>query len=113
MHEWAIAEDILNTAEEALGGRKDLLSVKLTLGPLSGICADSLRFCFTEIAGQKGFGSPELLITELPARIRCRNCGLEYDAQDLYQLCPRCESLDREVLSGAQCILESLEIPED
>jgi hydrogenase nickel incorporation protein HypA/HybF len=113
LHEFSIAEDMIRLIERTLGSRKDLLTVTLTVGPLSGISPESLRFCFSEIAGQRGFGSPELLVNITLAAIRCRSCGLEYETSDFQVGCPSCSSVEMDILSGRECTLESVEIEED
>lgn len=110
MHEYSIAQDMIGLIERTLGARRELLAVTVTIGPLSGVSPESLRFCFSEIAGQNGFGTPELRVSCPPARIRCRSCDLEYETADLRSGCPSCSSPDMQVLSGRQCILDSVEI---
>lgn len=113
MHELSVATDMLKIIEEDLGGKQELACVRVTLGPLAGICAESLTFCFTEVAEQEGFGRPTLAITEVPARARCAACSKEYDlAADLLMLCPECESPARKILSGQEFTLDSVECEE-
>jgi hydrogenase nickel incorporation protein HypA/HybF len=113
LHEFSIAEDMIRLIERTLGSRKELLTVTLTVGPLSGISPESLRFCFSEVASQHGFGSPELVVTCVLATIRCRSCGLEYKTSDFQGGCPSCSSAEMDILSGRECTLESVEIEED
>ena len=113
MHELSIAEAILNVVERTMESRKPIQSVQLTLGVLSGISADALRFCFTELAEQTGFGRPELVIAELLARVRCRDCGLEHQTADFTEGCPGCGSFKREILSGYECTVDTVTLEED
>jgi len=50
MHEMSLAMDMTRIIGEALGRKAPLERVNITVGPLSGISPESLRFCFTEIA---------------------------------------------------------------
>ena len=43
MHELSVAEGILSTIEKQLGEVKSITRVNLTISPLAGISADSLR----------------------------------------------------------------------
>jgi hydrogenase nickel insertion protein HypA len=113
MHELSIASDILDVVERTIGGRKPLQSVRLVLGSLSGVSADSLQFCFTELAEQEGFGRPELEIAAMPAGVRCRDCGDEHTANDLAKGCPVCQSLNREILSGYECMVDTVTFEEE
>ena len=45
MHELAIAEGVVDTVTQRLPGAR-ITSVHLEIGALSGVVADSIRFCF-------------------------------------------------------------------
>ena len=113
MHELSIAEDMLRIIGNVLGARRELSTVTLVLGPLSGVSAESLQFCFCQIAEMRGFGSPELVIRDVPAVVHCRSCNNNYEAKEFYEGCPFCGSFEREILSGRECMVESVEIEED
>ena len=113
MHELSIAESILDIVAGAVESRGRVTAVSVTLGPLSGVSPDALRFCFTEVAAEKGFDSPALVIHEPPAQMRCRDCGHLYESKDIFEGCPQCESLNRELLSGHEFFVESVELEEE
>ncbi|MBN2587463.1 MAG: hydrogenase maturation nickel metallochaperone HypA [Candidatus Fermentibacteraceae bacterium] len=113
MHEMSLAMDMTRIIGEALGRKAPLERVNITIGPLSGISAESLRFCFTEIARMEGFGEPELVINHTEARLLCLECRTEYEVADFYQGCPECGSISRRILSGREFTVDSVEIDED
>ncbi|OPL18677.1 MAG: hypothetical protein AVO35_04920 [Candidatus Aegiribacteria sp. MLS_C] len=110
MHEMSMAKDMTRIIGRTLGRKVNLERVNVTVGPLSGISPESLRFCFTEIARMEGFGEPELVITTTEARMVCLECGHEYSASDFYQCCPVCGSISRRILSGRELTVDSVEI---
>ncbi len=110
MHELSIAEDILGLVATRMGVGQQLSSVHLTLGPLSGVSADALQFCFPELAELQGFGRPKLIVEEPPAQIRCLDCGYEYGLRDFGDGCPVCGSWNREVRSGRQFTVDWIEV---
>jgi hydrogenase nickel incorporation protein HypA/HybF len=110
MHEFSIADGIITTVSGQVKPGQKVTKVFVTVGPLSGVSADSLVFCFTELAAQAGLGTPELVVNKAPARLRCNKCDNEYDAQTFYVLCPKCGALDRAVLSGSELTLDSMEV---
>jgi hydrogenase nickel incorporation protein HypA/HybF len=112
MHELSLATDMTRIIGNTLGRKIHLSRVNITIGPLSGISPESLRFCFTEIAKMEGFGEPELVITKTRARIVCLECESEYEAKDFYQGCPECGSISRRILSGREFTVDSVEIEE-
>lgn len=112
MHEMSLAQDMTRIIENALGRKAHLERVNVTIGPLSGISPESLRFCFTEIAKMQGFGEPELVINNTEAKMVCLECQTEYEAADLYQGCPKCGSISRRILSGRELSVDSVELDE-
>lgn len=112
MHEFSIASGILDTVEETIGTGKRLLRVKLTLGPLSGISADSLEFCFTEIARIRGQGTPVLEIVRPRVQVVCSQCALSYEVDRVENGCPGCGSLSRHITGGFECEIESVTFEE-
>jgi hydrogenase nickel incorporation protein HypA/HybF len=110
MHELSVAENILDVIEGVLGGRRPLGSATLTVGPLSGVSADALRFCFSQLAKARGFGDPDLVISETEASVRCRRCANEYETDALFCACPSCGELDKEILGGRELRIDSVEL---
>ncbi len=113
MHELSIAEEMLRVIGDAIGGSRPLGRVSLVVGPLSGVSADSLRFCMAEMAREQGFGTPEIDVSEPPARVACRSCGAGYEPGDFYDSCPLCGSPDKTILSGRECTVESVDLLEE
>jgi len=113
MHELSIAQGILDAIEETLGGKKELVAATLTIGAFSGISADAIEFCFTEVAHQRGFGRPRLIINKVPAAMHCDQCGEDYETATAMDGCPHCGSFTRMLVGGMDCTIDSVEIRED
>ena len=110
MHELSVAESILNTIEQHLGGKKILTKIYLSIGPLSGVSAESLEFWFSEIVKEKGFGTPVLEIKKPKASAVCAQCKNTYEVKSFYSGCPQCGNFERTVSSGYECVIDSIEI---
>ena len=110
MHELSLAESMLRMVEQQLGRKCELISATVTIGPLSGVSADALSFCFTEVADQMGFGRPELVVRQVPANATCGACGTDYDMPDPFTTCPECDSIVRTLTGGDQLTLDSVEV---
>ena len=108
MHELAIAESVVDTVTERLPGAK-VTCVHLEIGALSGVVADSIRFCFDLATAGPGLAGAQLEITEPPARCRCRACGAEFQPDSPIVLCP-CGSPDVAVLAGEELKIVSVEV---
>ena len=113
MHELSIAQSILDTIEQTLGGKGPLLTVTLTIGLFAGVSADALDFCFTELAREQDFGEPRLIINSSPATLRCNDCGREAAIDDPFAPCPHCGSPRCAISDGQDCTIDSVEIEEN
>lgn len=108
MHELSITQDIVDAVAARTGGAA-VKSVRLEIGKLSGVVADSVRFCFEVICAGTALEGATLDITESPGRARCHDCGGEFRLDDLILLCP-CGSANVEVLAGRQLRINSVEV---
>jgi hydrogenase nickel incorporation protein HypA/HybF len=113
MHELSIARDITGIITRALGRPRRLDRVNVTIGPLSGISPESLRFCFTEVARSQGLGEPELCISETSASLVCLDCCREYSTDDFYDGCPDCGSMMRRIVTGREFTVDSVELDDE
>jgi hydrogenase nickel incorporation protein HypA/HybF len=113
MHELSIAEALIDQVRESLeqsGERGRVLRVELSVGRLSGVYAESLRFAFGMLAPDTVVEGAELVIHEPKAVCRCRVCHALVEIDDLVTECPRCAAGDIVIEGGRDMILQSIEI---
>ena len=108
MHELSITQGLVDAVLNRTGERP-VTAVNLRIGPLSGVLADAVRFCFDVATAGTPLAGARLRIEEPQGRGRCRNCQDEFTLSDLILLCP-CGSADVEVLSGRELMLMSVEV---
>ena len=108
MHELAIIEGVVDTVAGGWATRRSP-RVRLEVGELSGVLADSLLFCFGLAAEGTTLQGASLEITQIPGRCRCRACGCEFSPGGPVLLCP-CGSADAEVLSGQELTIASVKV---
>lgn len=108
MHELAIIESVVDMVRQRLP-EAPVTCVRLEIGPLSGVAADSLRFCFDLVTEGTNLAGARLEISQPPARCRCRRCGSEFDPEGSFPLCG-CGSADVQVLSGDQLVITEVEV---
>jgi len=108
VHELAIAESVVETVTRRLPDAR-ITSVHLEIGALSGVVAESIRFCFDLATEGTGLEGATLEITEPPARCRCRSCGTEFQPDSPIVLCP-CGSADATVLAGEELKILSVRV---
>lgn len=108
VHELAIAESVIETIAARTGDRV-VREVRLEVGRLSGVSADSLRFCFEVAAADTGVGGARLVIDEPPGRAHCVTCGEEFSLDEPILLCA-CGSSDVRVLEGEELRILSVTV---
>ena len=106
MHELAITESIVDQVAARMAGRR-VTSVTLEIGTLSGVVADSVRFCFDLVTVGTVLEGASLDIREPEGRARCERCDLEFGVSDLLLLCG-CGSADVRIVSGDQLLIKSV-----
>jgi len=113
MHEFSIAEALLEQVEAELGRSGVTGPVKrleLAVGRLSGVHCDSLRFAIQLLAAGTPVEGAVLFIRQPPAVSRCRDCGTSREIVEMIIACPRCSSPGIVIEEGRELLLETIEI---
>ncbi|MBS7610609.1 hydrogenase nickel incorporation protein HypA [Candidatus Bathyarchaeota archaeon] len=131
MHEWALAEAIVETAYSFLSERKTrkIISLNVVIGILQSADREVLKFALTELFKSRGIEVGELRLDEEEALLRCRSCSKTWRLGDLdlsddvreavhfipevihaYVKCPNCNSQDLEIVSGRGIYIASMEL---
>jgi hydrogenase nickel incorporation protein HypA/HybF len=108
VHELAITEGVVAAVTERLPEAKVTL-VRLEIGALSGVVADSVRFCFDLVTEGTNLEGASLEIVEPAGSCQCRSCGAEFAPDGPILLCP-CGSADVAVESGADLRILSVKV---
>lgn len=108
MHEMGITQSVITAIGDRLPGA-EVVRVKLEIGKLSGVMADSVRFCFDVASVGTPLERAKLEVDEPEGRARCRDCGTESDLPDLIRLC-ECGSADLEILAGTELLIKEVEV---
>jgi hydrogenase nickel incorporation protein HypA/HybF len=113
MHELALSEDIVRTVLNATGADKEhVTAIAVEVGALSTVSASSLEFCLRLVLDQGGMEHTAVHITQVPATVQCE-CGLRYDADDMFGACPACGSYAREVVNGKDVRIDYVEVEDE
>jgi hydrogenase nickel incorporation protein HypA/HybF len=108
MHEMAITQSVVDAVCEHAAGRR-VHSVRVQVGALCAVVADSMQFCFGLAAEGTSAEGARLDVDLAPGSARCRTCGSEFGLSDLILLCP-CGSADVEVLTGRDLKILTMEV---
>jgi len=112
MHELAIAQDIFEIVRQSVPKDQEaaVRKVRLRIGKLSGVIADSLSFCFSIIVNGTSMSQATLYIDEKPTVARCRDCSCDFEIADMVFLCPACKSSNLELISGKELEIVEIEL---
>lgn len=116
MHELSIAEALIEQVEREVhrAGRKGrVLKVELSIGRLSGVHHESLKFALDLLA-------PGTLVEKALVEIRrpkvvcvCGQCGGRSEIDQWPPGCPLCGSDQIMIEGGRELLLESIELEDD
>jgi len=110
MHEFSIAMNIVDIATD-YARKENAIAVKeieIEVGELSGVVMDALEFCMDAATKESILEGASRNIYSVPGKARCRSCSHEFMIQDLYTLCPMCNSPAPEVIEGGELKVKSL-----
>ena len=128
MHEWALAEAILKSAEQVAEKEnlKEITEVTIKVGELQQVETPILRFALKQLK-PGSFKKAKFRILKAKSTLKCRVCGTtwEFNFRKLgkaaaeaihfvpevahtYIKCPKCGSPDFEIVSGRGVWLEDM-----
>jgi hydrogenase nickel incorporation protein HypA/HybF len=112
MHELSIADAVVTIASRHAAGRR-VTRVELRVGHLRQVVPEALSFAFELVAQGTEVEGAELVMEEVPATVRCRDCGAETVLEAFPAHCRACGALDVEVTGGDELLVDSLELETD
>jgi len=115
MHELAICQSLINQLEN-IAAERDAQSISLVvvgMGPLSGVEAQLLKNAYPIASAGTIAEHAELVIEQLPIKVKCNDCGSESDATPNKLICKQCGNWRTTLISGDELMLMSVELEKD
>ena len=113
MHEVTVCDSLLDLAEQTARqhNARCIKSIKVRVGEISGVVPELLQHAFDECARERAITSgARLILNRVKARAVCKECGKQFEPDDLIFICPACGSPQTELLQGDELILDSIEL---
>lgn len=112
MHEYSIVNSLLELCEQHAreNEAKNVLKVSLSIGVLSGVEPELLRSAFETFKEGTICEHSKLDMVVEPITARCLACQKEFEVVDFHYVCPHCQSVDLQTLTGQEMHLMSLEM---
>jgi hydrogenase nickel incorporation protein HypA/HybF len=111
MHELSLSSAIVNTVVKHAEGRR-VLVVELRVGKLRQVIPDTLEFYFEFVARGTLCEGARLDQQVIEARLRCNECGHEWEIEIPAFRCPQCTGSHVEIVSGNEFEVEAIEVEE-
>jgi hydrogenase nickel incorporation protein HypA/HybF len=112
VHELGLAQGILDLVRQhvAEADLPAVRAIRVRVGEMAGVVADSLDFCFTAIVDGTPCARAYLAIDPVPARARCRACAAEFSLRTPAFQCPSCRGTAVVVVSGSELQVVDVEL---
>ena len=82
----------------------------MKVGKMSAVVPASLTFCWNILTRGGRLEGANLIIDEVPVRVRCRDCGHESNCEDYRFVCPQCKSVAVDIVFGRELTVQSIEV---
>jgi len=112
MHEQSIAASLLEVALEnaARANAARILQISVVVGELTGVAVESLDFYFGFLRKDTIAAGASLVFKHAPARLHCRQCNIDFTAENYDFRCPNCREPQVEIIGGRELYVESMEV---
>ena len=111
MHELSLSSAIVNTVVKHADGRR-VRVVELRVGKLRQVVPDTLEFYFEFVARGTVCEGARLEQEVIDARLKCKECGHEWEIEIPAFRCPQCTGSDVQIASGDEFEVEAIDVEE-
>ena len=116
MHELSIVDALIEQVGREVhrsGQSGKVRGIELSIGRLSGVNCDSVRFAFELLAPGTLVEGAEIVIHEVKAACRCQTCNARVEIDDLVFKCPKCASDAVIIEGGRDLMLQSINVEDE
>lgn len=112
MHEMSIAESLIEIIIEEMkkNSAYRLISVRLNIGEMAGVVPEALETCFEILTADTGMKGAVLNMEIIPLKGHCKKCDDDFAIVDYNFACPRCGTVEIDVVSGREMNIIELEV---
>jgi hydrogenase nickel incorporation protein HypA/HybF len=110
MHEFSLAQNIIEIVEETLANNKvtKVSVIELEIGTLSGVELPALDMALESLQPGSVIDGAEIHTQIIQAKAVCINCRFEYVPDDYFTACPKCGNFGAEVVRGKELRVKSI-----
>jgi hydrogenase nickel incorporation protein HypA/HybF len=110
MHEFSIAQTILETVEENRDRlqKHNVDELELEIGKLSGIEIDALKFALKQLVNQENIFVKKINVHEIEPEGFCKTCNKAFKPEMYMSYCTLCGGFDVTIDKGRELIIKSI-----
>lgn len=110
MHELSIVMGIIDMATEEAkkAGLESFSEIELDIGTQAGVVMEALDFAWDSAVDNTVLAHAKRKINSIQAIAKCVDCDHEFEAETLFDVCPKCNSYFTQLIQGKELILKSL-----
>jgi hydrogenase nickel incorporation protein HypA/HybF len=116
MHELSIVDALIEQVGREVqrsGHRGKVLGVEISIGRMSGVNCDSVRFAFELLTPGTLVEGTKIVIHEIKASCRCHVCNALVEIDDLVCKCPKCGGDAITIEGGRDLLLQSIDVADE
>jgi hydrogenase nickel insertion protein HypA len=112
MHEYSVVQALLDQIETIAGehGAEHVTKVVVKIGVMSGVEPHLMKIAFNTFKEKTVCDGAEFVMNLQSLTVACRECGAQSELEEVYYRCPRCKSLEVDVVDGEEMYLMTLEM---
>lgn len=112
MHELSVCQALVDQVEQVAREQRArrIVSITLRVGPLSGVEPALLESAYPLASAGTAAASAALIIERPSVRVRCRDCGAQFETVISSLACTACGGWRVDILSGDELLLASVEL---
>ena len=111
MHELGLCDALLKKLREVAKENEleGVNSMSLEIGSLSGVVPKFMEDCWQAVIDGTEFAETKLIVTSVPGKARCFDCGFEFEVDLDNMLCPKCSGKHLVPVSGNDIMITQIE----
>jgi hydrogenase nickel incorporation protein HypA/HybF len=110
MHEFSLAQNILEIVEETVAKNKAsrVSAIELEIGTLSGVEIPALEMALESLQSGSVIEGAKISKQIIKGKAKCPNCQHEFEPDDYFAACPSCGNFGAEVIKGKELRVKSI-----
>lgn len=112
MHEYSIVQALMEQVETLAQENEssEVTKVVVKIGVMSGVEVHLLEIAFNTFKEKTVCDGAEFIINIQPLTVLCQECHVQSECEQMQYCCPKCSSLNVQVVDGEDMFLMSVEM---